>query len=180
MSTKIYVAYRVKIGKLNELVDIIRGQMFDAAAKTITPAFNKMKLDTNANNDIKAFNSFFETKLAVSECERVWDIECGLNVWLRGEYAYVIPIADRAIMRSIVWPDFAEDYCYWNNVDEPEGTNINDWDERGVVWGEINCGNGSSSHNARRLYHAVVEFYGNTWDVKSELAKRLNIKGYGD
>jgi len=176
MSTKIYYACRVRIPQLNRLIDFMRDQMFRLAADMFSRSYG-LELGEDQKT---AFNRAFDQLASTPEEFRNIDLECGLNVWIHGHYSYIIPIATKAILREIHWPEFAEDYSYWNNTEEPDGVTRSQWANRGKTWGRINCGEGISDHNARRMYHAVVEFQGNDWGVRRELAMRMNIVGYGE
>ena len=178
MSTKIYEAYKVRATLLNELIDEVRPQVFKA-----TMGYVKQLLASVMQDDIdKEFNKMFDygrgitagceesakmkiawDKFVEPQCVRAsntslrdpFDIESGLNVWLRRSYAYIIPI--NLDMWKVKFPPFASDYSYWNNTDQPEHISNKQWGTRSKVWDEINCGSlVGSQHNDRRLYHSFV------------------------
>ncbi len=114
-------------------------------------------------------------ELTMSRCEEAarnsrrdtsFDIECGFNVWLHEDHAYLIPIGEEWIKRVIAVP-FAEDHSYWNNTDRPKDLSEFEWENRRRLWDRVNCGSGRASHNARRLYHAVVDLrLGASWGFR--------------
>lgn len=85
-------------------------------------------------------------------------IDCGLNLWLYRNHFYLIPIYHSpSILKGFKAPEWLKDFSYWDNVDPPKGITWEQFNKRGKVWDQINCGTGLASHNARRLYHSVLD-----------------------
>lgn len=173
MSTKIYHAYRVPRSRLNDFIDSVREQMLDAVTAHVQGLMPFVALpedwDAGVCGDaerkrIEQYRRFEQVmKRAVeaaqsSHRDLAFDLECGLNIWLNGRYAYVMPIGEQWILNQVKSPaDWAIDYSYWNNVDPPEEVPSREWGRRSKAWDRICTGEGAASHNARRLYHAVVD-----------------------
>jgi hypothetical protein len=164
MSTKIYEGYKIPIRKLNdfiafthkynvkkkaELVDVL---MSCEPEFTETPTYEvknlaRWKRHQTFSNVIK---KCYDASLQSLRSE--YDIECGLNIWIYKDNAYVIPInCDYGKV-----PKFAEDYSYWNNTDRPETVSAAAWAGRCRVWEKI-CLHSIQGHNSLRLYHGIVE-----------------------
>ena len=176
MSTKIYWAFRIPKGRWVEFIDLMHDQMFASAVKHVKEAMKMIKIDEEkCESDIEKYKikktrqaryrRYERFKAVMKECERAadnleidyFDVDCGANFWMRGKYVYVVPIVPRWIKNDLKFPDWVEDYSYWSNVDPPDHISYYDFEKRGAIWGEINCGEGKADHNARRLYHQVVD-----------------------
>lgn len=176
MSTVIYWAFIIHQDRWVEFIDLMHDQMFASAVNHVKKAMEVVKIDEEkCEADIKKYKIkkarqarhrlHEQFKLAIKECERAaddptidfFDVDCGANFWMRGGYVYVVPIAPKWIKRDLKFPDWVEDYSYWNNVDPPDNVSYEDFEKRGAVWDEVSCGVGKSDHNARRLYHEVVD-----------------------
>jgi hypothetical protein len=176
MSIIIYWAFRIPKGRWVEFIDLIHDQMFASAVKHVKEAMKAVKVDNKkCEAGIKKYKikkarqaryrRHEQFKLAIKECGRAaddpeidfFDVDCGVNFWMRGKYVYVIPIAPRWIKRDLKFPDWVEDYSYWNNVDPPDNISYRDFEKRKAIWEEVNCGDGRAGHNARRLYYEVVD-----------------------
>jgi hypothetical protein len=186
MSTKIYYARKVPINRLNEFIDCIRPQVYDYAQKTIEKLIPQVtdehikKAQEGCSwkkvDAIRLESSIDLLKGVAKLKERTpIDIEFGLNIWLLDDYAYIIPVGEMVRRTELTYPDFSVDYSYWNNTDQPDDITDKEWDERSEVWDKVNCGTGKSSHNARRLYHSVIDLtalFGD-FDFEYEMSKRL-------
>lgn len=184
MSTKIYYAWKVPINKLNETFDFVRPQIYkngedilrrlmaNATEKTIREYKEKNK---NYSEVVMRFKIAFQL---VKEASILTDRNPGLdvdfifNIWLNDDYAYLIPVGEYTKFKM---PEWAENYCYWDNVDEPDDIKEEEWEERKNKWEEINLGEGIHSHNARRMVHSIIDLstnYGD-FDFKYEMKQRL-------
>lgn len=100
-----------------------------------------------------------------SACGTMSDIfSCGFNLWFHKGRVYAIPIGPNWAIRvfepdRIVEdaPKWIEDYAFWNNSDEPDDVTRAEWLARQKTWDRINTGSGKASHNARRLWHEVID-----------------------
>lgn len=178
MSTKIYVAYRMPIRCLNGYIGWAREKMTAAAQKTtrtLMESVDQEKLGTIpdhiAGNEEgeAAWEEYkrMEVVMAVLKGEANSpyrsgiDPSCSLNIWLHDGMAYVMPIGERHVVEPLEaglkeWA-WLQEYGYWDNTDAPEGISATRWNLRGKKWLDVCCGEGESSHNARRLHHEVVE-----------------------
>ncbi len=167
MSTKIYYAWRVPINKLNETFDHVRPQIYDdgevilqRAMDAVTEGELVKRKKSYRMEFSEAYMTFEIAMERVKEASKaiardpMFDVDFVFNVWLNGDYAYLIPIGEH---RDLKMPEWAEDYSYWNDVDQPEDVSEEDWKAREAKWDEINCGEGVHSQNARRLCHSVID-----------------------
>lgn len=185
MSTKIYTAWQVPIFHLNDFIDYIRPQIFDCAAekiKELMPEIRNSKLEEmiKENEHLKNVSDeklryrfiIKEIEKAAKDCKRtfLFDVDFSLNIWLKDEYAYIIPV-DNLIV-TLETPDYAKDFSYWDNTDKSDDVSEEEWAHRCDLWNEIaSCIN----HNHRRLCHNVIDFgalYGD-YDAELEIKKRI-------
>jgi hypothetical protein len=180
MSTKIYTAWKIPQEKLNVFIDVMHKDMFDKAVNYISTMADALVLSEEgiqtlkrthgegAENDQRKVKEL-KVSLLLDMCEKAAaipertpvDVECGINLWLYEKHFFCMPIHPRWMGMPENLSDrldWAEDFSYWNNTDRPEHLTEEEWDQRGFTWNQINCGEGTASHNARRLYHSVVEF----------------------
>ena len=176
MSTKIWVAYRIPKERLIEFTDVVHDSMF-ASAVHITRTFMKAldettlkkaienkelrltteleRLTDKRKNEFARFEWVVEkAKKASQSMARDWFcLDCGFNVWFDDKYAYIIPISS---IEEYKVPEWAEDFHYQNQVDQPEDISDEKWGNRADKWGELCLGTGKQSHNARRFHHEVI------------------------
>lgn len=177
MSTKIYTACRAPKRHAVRFIDHFHDAMMRQAS-----AFAEQLMATVTKKAIGKVPAWIEGD---AEGERLWerckrfsvveqlmraaaktpyhdpfDVSCGFNFWIYGTHVYAIPIGPSwaaAVMAPTALPDWAEDYSYYDNVDEPVTVTRAEWKRRGRVWGSVCTGKGKASHNARRLYHEVID-----------------------
>lgn len=190
MSTKIYEAYRIPLSKLNNFIDFSREYTLRKVAQNYLQLMKAVEIDmatlpNHINPDDKAvvkrweMHNRFDGVIKNMEkhlngplkTEDPFYLECGLNIWIYRQHAYIIPI--KSHITNARKPSYVKNYCYWNNTDRLSGISDKEWEARGDVWEKINCGDGTASHNARRMYHAFIEL-GNglhlgTWPIKEVL-----------
>ncbi len=179
MSTNIYQAFRFKKEKWIDFIDIVHDQMFNSALTEVKSLMKVVKIDEEKlARDIKAYapdnnkkqkhNNFrkwaqFDAVMALSKeaADRhekdFFDIDCGVSFWMYGPYVYAIPIGPNKILKNLDLPKWVEDYSYWTGSDAPTHIPEKQWDRRGETWNMVNCGKGRSGHNARMLFHSVVD-----------------------
>lgn len=175
MSTKIYEAYRIPAHKLNDYIDWSRQQMIaaghDMARKLmvnvdrsdfgdIPPHIAGDAEGEAAWDNIKRMTLVVD--IMVDAANSSWntreDPSCGLNIWLYKDSAFIVPVGPGAVLSD--GPDkfsWCADYCYWNNSDQPDDISDEEWLERRATWDAVNCGTGTADHNARRLWHDIVD-----------------------
>lgn len=186
MSTKIYEAYRVPLSKLNDFIDITRKQTIKQQCEKLKHFMKYAEVDREIPGDIKGdekkekkwikyqqFESVLEKAYQASQSPYIdaFDVECGLNIWIKNRYAYVIPIGCAGLKWRL--PKYAEDYSYWDNTDRPKKITLQQWGARCRTWESINCGYGIASHNARRMYHSFIDLkngkYTGSWELKEKI-----------
>lgn len=165
MSTKIYFAWRVPLGRLNDFIDHVRARGLKRAAaqiKAIIATYGPDKLGPEPEwlkespkegaqerwRLRRGYDLFRDA--ARAEPFMFDDLNCWINVWLHNGAAYVHGC-------NVEPPRWAKDYSYWNNSDAPKSISQRAWAERGRRWDAICCGEGTASHSARRLQHVIVE-----------------------
>jgi len=185
MSTKIYHAWKVEIKKLNEFIDFVRPQVLENASNIILelmPNVTKEGIDKqkkehpyyHKENELR-LECLFDICREISNSNmksRRFDVDFSLNIWLRNNYAYVIPIG---YYHWFDVPPNTKDFKYFNNTDRPEGLSEEEWDFRREAWDNINCGQGVSAHNSRRLQHTIIDMSG-IGDIDFELMMHEAIK----
>jgi hypothetical protein len=198
MSTKIYYAYRVKKSRFIEFLDLAHDQMFELALGHVKESMKTIRIDEEKyKKDIEKYAPNNKRKQArmrkwrqfdavMKHCEKAsqrmerdfHDVDCGLNIWLHGHHAYVIPIGPYWILDNIKFPKWVEDYSYWNNTDPPKSVTERQWGARRDTWDKICTGHGKSDHNARRLYHGVIDLERRgSYVSHTELQMRLFPRG---
>lgn len=175
MSTKIYQAYRAPLDRFVDLIDWARDSMMAAAGSRVDELMQAVKPEAIGTppDHVKRPEAERSWELlkrlkcvmdlvredAQSPYKSPFNLSCGFNLWVHGEHVYMIPIGERFITEwlDLDPPGWLEDFRYWNNTDPPDDIGWWVWEERGKVWEQICTGQGSASHNARRLYHEVVD-----------------------
>jgi hypothetical protein len=187
MSTKIYYAWRVPIDKLNDFIDFVRPQVYETAQNIIAklmPDVTKEHIEKVKLEKPYLPEAMIRFSSAIELCKSISkqsgrapgvDVDFALNVWLYENHAYIIPIGE---YKDFKVPDFAEDFSYWNNTDQPDNITDEQWEEKCKTWEQINLGEGLHSHNARRLEHNVINLsmpYGDfdfEWEMEQRLVRR--------
>lgn len=182
MSTKIYRAWRLPIMKLNAFLDVARNCLFEQARQRIRRHMN----GTTPAEAIRV-TTLCVAASASSLRDPLFCVDSGFNIWLRGRYAYVIPIGEGRIFDDAIGSRLANfkkryglvDYAYEDSSDVLSNEiGMRAWRERGRIWDEICCGNGTSSHNARRLWHEVLELKGGApWWFQAYILGKGNPDG---
>lgn len=173
MSTKIYYAARAPAGRVVEFIDFFHDAMEKSAETFIEdmmgavkdsslgkpPAHIRRKKGIELWKRAKKWQAV--EKLVREGANQGFDVvSCGFNLWFRMGHVYAMPIGGNWALATFDrerFPDWIEDYSYWNNTDEPEHVTQEEWEERKKTWDHICTGNGKASHNARRLYHDVID-----------------------
>lgn len=169
MSTKVYVAYKLK--KSGDLWAFLRDTI-KQGRKNVRAALVKLHhtymadVDTKSPEYVEALgryegdewltqfrlaNNFLrkEYRSQQTSMERnPFHFDVSLGIWENKGSLYIIPYCDM-FMRNVL--DFLkkntrlEDFCYWNNTDEPKGMPRSVWKARGKVWDAIHD-NGWENH----------------------------------
>ena len=167
MSIKIWEAYKVPVDKLNDfliesrhigncklketLVHSLKGVLTDEFIKEQKEHYKDIEDEEKQKRAIlwKAANDFFNL---VSQSAYLKNgFESSLNVWLDGNYAYIIPYN---ISYNDILPDYAVDYHNQEQVGRPENISEDEYEARHLVWEKL-CLN---DWNATRLTYKIVDF----------------------
>lgn len=184
MSTKIYEAYRFKKGRLNEFMGLIDSELipqikdyaYEIYKGIKDEAIEKRREERNYDDDFS--DEFIREELfdnlirdACDSVERdLFDLTASFNFWIRGEYVYTIPYFE-SWLGEIDYPDWVEDYAYWNNSDRPEYISNEEWNKRRELWEEIN-----SNWDKGRLVHLIMTSDGDRWfELKTSIRKRVML-----
>lgn len=176
MSTKIYYAWRAPADRIVDVIDWGRDTMMEAArihiehlksivgAEKLGPVPDHIKGDPDGERIWESAKRLELVWKVVEEEGKspyrgAFDVSCGLNIWVHGGHVYVIPIAQPFIMSGMhaSLPEWMENFCYWNNTDQDDRVSEEEWAARGDTWESICTGDGRAEHNARRLYHEVID-----------------------
>lgn len=88
----------------------------------------------------------------------LFDFDVSIGVWELKGSLFLIPQCDmqmRRVLDFLAEDPRLEDFCYWNNVDEPEGVSRREWARRKRSWDAI--------HEAGWSDHIVIELC--TWQT---------------
>ncbi len=160
MSTKIYVAWVVEENELLPFIDAMRNRILKWAEgefdETVTHLKKKYP-DKNPQEVNREAQIIFSPHTRNPMCQPLIDLDFGLNIWYHNRRFYIIPIGSYRFKDSIP-PEHSKDFAYWDNVDPPteDVVSSNEWEDRGQTWEQLNCGEGVHSHNARRMYHEII------------------------
>jgi hypothetical protein len=89
---------------------------------------------------------------AEEKYSRLFNCDCGWNIWFHDGLAYVIPWGEDHRMKQLDVPGWAEEYGYWNNTDKPDDITDEEWDKRSDTWDAV-CLN---DWDAKRLTHDII------------------------
>ena len=92
-----------------------------------------------------------------SERDPMFCIDCSMNFWIQGRYIYIIPYGENWVHQDFLLPEGVEDYCYYNNSDEPEGVTYKQWQTRGKNWDKI-CDDWDAARNVHEIVNAGSDF----------------------
>lgn len=118
MSTKIYKAYRVPLARLDEAVRLMDKAIWDAVCKNLLPHLVRKSTDVSVNLN-QATAADLKLRALHSRPERTPYDPCGLWVNVLDGFAYLRPYGPYSVTESLAWPDWFEEYGYWNNSDAP-------------------------------------------------------------
>lgn len=185
MSTKIHKAWRMPISVLyKDFMPAFREHCFinvvkrlDETSSAVLPVvlqeiYDKYwkdrvtyeEFEKNRGKKVRVRHVLKYSFLASKSYERslLFNIDCSFNTWLYNNKAYVIPYGESWITKDFNVPEKVEDYCYWNNTDEPENVTRKQWVARGDMWEKI-CLN---DWNKRRMLHEIVNIKENIGNVE--------------
>ena len=180
MSTKIYTAWRVRPSKIQSFLECVReymmAQVVDRAKQlmgAVKPqalaqyvkdkygdeTFDKFKERVETNGEPLRLRFVLKAayKASLDHCRNPYvDMDCGVNLYPSGKWAYIIPWGEYYTYTDFEPPEFAEEYGYWNNTDEPEGMTRRRWRTREKNWDHV-----LDNMDALRMRYAVVHLSDN-------------------
>lgn len=176
MSTKIYYAYRMPHRIYStDFLPAFRKHIFGVAAEHCKKLMGQLQTE-----DLKAvwkggmgqtykkvpfkkwqeapknrLGTLFKKVVEASKAkQRMYDcIDCSMNVWLHKGWMYCILYGEPFLWDKFTLPAGVEDYCYWNNTDEPDNVSRRQWKAREKTWDAI-CLDGD--WNSTRMVHEVI------------------------
>jgi len=166
VSTKIYNAYRFKKEKLNEFLEFIDDQILSSILEYGNKLFNNLtehaiqKALEKKGMKGADFSDLFMRELAFeyyidkameSSTRDMMDLSASYNFWIRGDYVYTVAYVENWLYEDFDYPDWVEDFNYWDNTDKPEDVSQKEWDFREEVWEEIN-----NNWDKGRLVHFIM------------------------
>jgi hypothetical protein len=168
MSTKIYTGIRFRRSKLDEFIHFFHGACIGEAANYTKEVMATVSADavaekmTDIHKDRGVCEQRIRCAIAFSEFIRSSEkqyaynnIDCWVNVYPKGRFFYAIP---EYPSRNIpTYPDWVEEYGYWNNTDPLEHLTSRQWRRRKENW-EVAL---DQSGDQWRLTHVVIE--GKNW-----------------
>jgi hypothetical protein len=191
MSTKIYYACRMPIKLLRPVFfPAYRHHVFKTAAKFVKEHLSyvteidmkaEWKSDRQSDKKLtwekwqkergqrKRLSIFFRRAVEASK-SMTRDFECidaSVNVWLYKKYAYVIFYGEHWLYEDFERPEGVEDYCYWNNTDEPDDVTRRQWEARGKTWDQV-CLN---HWDEGRMVHEIIKADSTNYTGLFEVAK---------
>lgn len=178
MSTKIYTAWRMPIGVfakdfmtafqehcLNKVALRLEELIGAVEEKVMKDVYDKHDWSKRLSwedyvkqrgKQVKARHVLKYSYLASDSYERslLFDMDCSFNAWIHNNKVYVIPYGESWILNGFDVPEKVEDYCYYNNADQPENLTRRQWDARAKTWDKICLDN--HGWNRSRLLHEIV------------------------
>jgi hypothetical protein len=152
MSTKIYYAYRMPVQTfIDSFLPAFRKHVFKQAV-----SFIKKNLIEDNEPTVELLKSIFVrmAEASKSKLRRYECIDCSLNVWIYKNKVYTILYGEPFLWRKFKPPAKVEDYCYWNNTDEPENVTRRQWNERGKTWEKVCLADGC--WDTGRMVHEII------------------------
>lgn len=192
MSTKIYDAWRFPSERLNEYLDWSRKQVLKTVKKRVIELMEALqpKIIEGFGEPLEHFKNGRDVwerhkrmdyimkccREAANSKQRdvIFDIECGINLWLHNGMFYAVAVTENWIADSLRKPpDWVEEYHYQNSTDKPDEVSNEEWDERRDNW-EAVCAGYPSNHNNRRLFFEIVAAKSemDTFDLEFDIAGR--------
>ena len=157
MSTKIYEAYRTKVGvDIWSILPSLRAQA-EAGAKTCLRALYEVvtaDVDTTTERYQKALTSSKDDRLArltvaadvigreykaqaSSSLRNPFNLDVALAIRHHEGRSYIIPHTDYTMSKALVFlgeHPALEEYAYWNSTDRDDDVSEEEWNKRGSTW----------------------------------------------
>ena len=173
MSTKIYTAWKFPVKRLNEFLEIFDKKVWYYVVKEariiiagISSEQVQKKIKEWKVKEIKPgleqrvrFSIFdrmiLDDRLKPEDFSRHLIFRVGVNLWLKGNYAYACPWGHEKYYYKIKFPVWVKDFAYWNNVDPPRNVSSKEWNHREQVWEDLCLGKVQWWNRGRLIHHAV-------------------------
>jgi hypothetical protein len=194
MSTKIWVARRFPVARINEFCGLVDAAMTALVAKKVKEVMaayldtyeplqkqlaahrkycseEKKKKCPKWHEKHVRFQVYMHDALeGAKSLERtlLYDIECGIRMWVYRGKVYAIPWGD--FNYQIDWPEWSEDYHYQNQTDPPEDIPWAEFKRRGTMWEKIYL----SNPDHRQLNYDVINLrWGQDFNSKIKLERAV-------
>lgn len=169
MSTKIYEAYEWH-GTMPELMELFK-ELREKYVKAATDSLCTFYTITTADSDEKV-SIYKEVTDSIRKGYRdVQNIEASFAVYFLDERVLFQPFG-LSDLKVKIEHEKLKDYCYWNNVDEPEGMSEEEWDERAETWDRVFDGSGIPT-NIGLIYE--LSNRATVFDICSRVNRVLNM-----
>lgn len=169
MSTKIYVAFRIPLGKLSEYIayfDYVQLMFTAKKIQELAGALKSKRVTTEGLGNV------------LDKCADPPDtadgfnyhVDCGYGMWIDKRYAYIIPYGHglrELVYRKPITEGYS--YSYWNNSDKPESVSEAEWRRRGKAWGAILSGGPITGEWACKLIHETIALQDKNIRTRHEL-----------
>lgn len=184
MSIKVYEAYRIPENRLNDFIHFIDKVCLNNIKEEIIKLYNNIVDESveeykNKHSYLKDYSDKevkFELMVDMirkdmeSDMRGMCDMTSGVDMWLVGDKFYIVPYGEKWVYKDIEYPDFVEDYSYWDNTDRPEDISRIEWKDRRSKWKYILNIIGDRD----RLRHEIFDLDMERWyEVRTELRKEL-------
>lgn len=161
MSVKIYYGIRIPISKIKDFIDyfdnsclnylktqtlnlmssIEQDLVIERANKMIGIRGNKSEEEFLENGGEEYIRYYEVAKIYFEEMIRRYNFinpECWFNAFPDNKYFYIVPGFPSGFkIKNNVYPNYVEDYCYWNNADEPNHITYEEFENRGKQWDAV-------------------------------------------
>lgn len=153
MSTKVYGAMRCPMSKLKPSLLSIREQMLKAVERSLRDLVAKSTVVQNEKDNVSRVKKVFALleESSAQPYHDPWSLDCGLSVWIDGNYAYLWMYGESCITKHIKRPKGVVDYSFWNNTDRPKNVSERVWKSRGKVWDRL-------ANDETRMAYQVANF----------------------
>ena len=193
MSTKIYYARKFPLEKLAEFMAFVRPEMFKRIGQEIEKlmagvesSYVEAELAKNLcaperEESVKRTIRFLKAQELIRwrRPEKadpgypLYSVDCGWNIYLFKGNCYAYVWGHEKLHNDIEYPEWAEDYAYWNNTDRPDEITDEEWNARGDTWHEIlDC----RQEYARRLQYVVFDTsFSHAYISLTEMQRHLKV-----
>lgn len=154
MSIKIYQGYRAPQSKLPNLVKRLHKVLFEQAYQyfcyqvnlyTSTLGFLNKYIHNPNTSDLSLQKQARGVLKYFKDCKKQTNIDymiAGYNLFLHSDgMVYIIPYGMPGIVTILdetnVLPKYVEDFCYYDNADEPQNITKEEWKERRETWEKV-------------------------------------------